>query len=140
MAQSAKSMGKVVTTVFRFDRASYAKYVTQLIGIASVLYIFLVSVGSNAGFFSNGVMTALKNLSLATIAYLIIAWGVLHRASNPVTTVGFTTLAALVYLGIVNLPLNASLPFWLKQAKSALSDVSLEGAKGGIVATAFTLL
>ena len=139
-AKSAMHMsGTIAKVAISVTPKGFSNTLAQLTLASVVLYIFLSAVGSNAGFFSNGLSKSVKDYSQNMIPFFVIAWAYMNRNYGTINYLGLFAGASFAYIALDNLPLSASTPNWLVNVKTGAVTVFEGLMKGGVVATALSL-
>jgi hypothetical protein len=131
--------GNIAKVAINVTPKGFSVFLGQLTLATIVLYTFLTAVGNNAGFFSNGLSKSVRDYSLNTVPFIIIAWAYLNRNFGTLNYVGLFALSSVVYITFANLPLSASTPNWLSNTRTAVVSLTERLAQAGAVATAFSL-
>lgn len=137
-SSTMKTLSKVAPPFLSvpITKAGYANFLEKVLTFSFVAYVLLASVGTSAGFLTSTPMLALKDLILATFAFVIIAFAMVSKRISPAVPAGLTVLSAALYLLLSRLPNNTTWPNWIKEGKAGLANIAEESTKGLLVATA----
>jgi len=139
VGRSSRTVSKLGSSLLPKSSAGWSLLLSRYLFIAVFAYLLLAAAGPAApGPLGVGFVQSIKNYLIYTLAYFIVAWGLVSRNKNGMAlySAGLFLLTTAAYLILNNLPISSGSPSWVSNGKTGLVNLSLYGSQGLIAATA----